>query len=90
MQRHITKLTHQLAEVKTQGIGRKSGHRFITSLENPFQKLVHSKQLLDRDEYHKDFSTPIYSKINVNCYSPLIYDVYFKDDYLDDGYKQRQ
>jgi hypothetical protein len=88
MQRHITKLTHQLTEVKTQGIGRKSGHRFITSLENPFQKHVHRKQLLDRDECHEDFSTPIYSKIHVNCYSPLIYDVYFKDDYLDDGYKQ--
>lgn len=84
------KLTHQLAKVKTQGIRRKSGYRFITSFENPFQKHVHRKQLLDRDEYHEDFSNPIYSKINVNCYFPLIYDVYFEDDYLDDDYKQRQ
>ena len=37
----------------------------------------------DWDDYHRDFGDPIYDKIYMNQYSPLIYDVYFYDGYVD-------
>jgi hypothetical protein len=39
----------------------------------------------DRNEYHKDFSDPIYDEIHVDWCSVLIYDIYFDDDYVDNN-----
>jgi hypothetical protein len=56
----------------------------MTSFENPFQKHERMRHLLDWDEYCERFGDPVYGEINMNWYSPSIYDVYFDDDNVND------
>jgi len=48
MQRHLTKLTHQLVEVKDH---EKSDHKSTDNFKNPYLRHEQTKQLLDHDEY---------------------------------------
>ena len=57
-----------------------SNHGSMNNYENSFQKHEQRRQLLDRDKYRGDFGYSIYNEIDIDCYSPSIYDVYFDDD----------
>ena len=67
IQKQVLELSHQLTKMKKRKLEEhgESDHELIANFENMFQRYGHNKQLLDRDEYHRDFSNPIYIEINV-------------------------
>lgn len=40
---------------------------------------------LDKDEYHKDFGDLIHGGIDVDWYSPLVYNAYFYNDIINNN-----
>jgi hypothetical protein len=70
--------------LRSPGDCERRDHMSMTSFENPFQKHERMRHLLDWDEYCERFGDPVYGEINMNWYSPSIYDVYFDDDNVND------
>jgi hypothetical protein len=51
-----------------------------------FHKHERRRQLLNWNEYRGDFDDFVYDDgINMNLYSPSIYDIYFDGDYIDNN-----
>jgi len=71
-----------LADMRSLRDLERTNCRSKTGLENPFQKHKQKRLLLDQYEYHGYFDNLVYNEIDVDWYSPSIYDVYFDDGYV--------
>jgi len=80
----VEESSRQLVEMKKRKLEEreKKDYESMTNFENHFKDTT---SWFDWDEYHKDFSNPIYDEIYVDWCSVLIYGIYFDDDYVDNN-----
>ena len=62
---------------------KKSDYESMASFKNLFQRHKQMRQLFDWDRYHDIFGDLVYNEIDINCYYPPIYDIYFDDANVD-------
>ena len=60
-----------------------SDYKFMANFENMFWRHKRSRQVVDYNEYYRDFDDLLNGKTNINWYYPLFYNVYFYYDYID-------